>query len=162
MKNHIWLDCQAVRDTVFEAEKDLPLPIITQMQIEFHLLFCRGCAREIRNLRCLEDVVKADFLPLSPDFGEILMERIADETGMEEKTDAPAGFSFKGWVIIGFFVLLSLASSFFGMNFIKIADSEGLSFLLPVGLTIGMVLTGYGALFIGSHLNELSNRFRFH
>jgi hypothetical protein len=79
---------------------------------------------------------------------------------MEEKTDAPAGFSLRGWVLIGFFVLLSLSSSFFGLNFMEIADAEGLSFLLPVGLTIGMVLTCYGALFIGSHLNELSTRFR--
>ena len=34
-----------------------------------------------------------------------------------------------------------------------------MSFLLPVGITIGVVLTTYGALFIGSHLKELSERF---
>jgi hypothetical protein len=46
------------------------------------------------------------------------------------------------------------------MNFVAIANSEGSSFLLPVGITIGIVLTCYGALFIGSHLKELSSRFR--
>jgi hypothetical protein len=34
-----------------------------------------------------------------------------------------------------------------------------MSYLLPVGITIGIVLTSYGALFIGSHLKELSERF---
>jgi len=100
-----------------------------------------------------------DFFPPSPDFAEPIMERLYEETCMEE-TDAPTGFSLKGWVIIGFFVLLSLSSSFFSMNFTEIANAEGSSFLLPVGLTIGIVLTGYGALFIGSHLKELSSRFR--
>jgi hypothetical protein len=104
--------------------------------------------------------MKTDFLPPSPDFADHLMECVYEETGMEEKTDAPAGFSFRGWVIIGFFVLFSLSSSFFGVNFVEIADAEGLSFLLPVGLTVGMVVTCYGALFIGSHLKELSSRFR--
>jgi hypothetical protein len=35
-----------------------------------------------------------------------------------------------------------------------------MSFLLPVGITVGIVLTSYGALFIGGHLKELSERFR--
>jgi hypothetical protein len=82
------------------------------------------------------------------------------EICISEKTAVPAGFSFRGWVFIGFFMLISLSSSFFGMNFTEIANAEGLSFLLPIGLTIGMVVTCYGALFIGSHLDELSTRFR--
>jgi hypothetical protein len=99
-------------------------------------------------------------LPPSPDFEDMLMERLYAENDVTRETDAPTGFSFRLWVIIGFFVLLSLSSSFFGVNFVEIANSEGLSFLLPVGLTIGMVVTCYGALFIGSHLKELSSRFR--
>ena len=112
-----------------------------------------------RNLRHVEEIMKTDFFPPSPELEKTIMERIYEETAVLETTDAPAGFSLRGWVLIGFFVLLSLSSSFFGMNFIEIADAEGLSFLLPVGLTIGLVLTGYGALFIGSHLKSFSGRF---
>ena len=126
----------------------------------FHLLLCPRCSEELRNLRRLEDIMRNDFLPTSPNLDKIIMERLYEETGIEEKADTPAGFSFRLWVIIGFFVLLSLSTSFFGMNFIEIADTEGLSFLLPVGLTIGVVVSCYGALFIGSHLKELSNRFK--
>jgi hypothetical protein len=147
-------------DTVYEYEKGSSLPFLFQMQIWFHLLSCSDCSREIRNLQFLEEIMKTDFLPPSPDFEDVLMERLYAENGVARETDAPTGFSFRLWVIIGFFVLLSLSSSFFGMNFVEIANSEGLSFLLPVGLTIGMVVTGYCALFIGSHLKELSSRFR--
>ena len=161
MKKHFFMDCRAVMDIVCESEKDCPLPVLTQMRIWFHLLLCPRCSEELGNLRRLEEIMRTDFFPPSPNLEEFVMERLYEEVGMEEENaDAPAGFSFRLWVIIGFFVLLSLSSSFLGMDFVEIADAEGLSFLLPVGITIGMVVTCYGALFIGSHLKELSTRFR--
>jgi len=160
MKNQIIMDCRTVMDTVYEHEKGSTLPFFIQMRIWFHLLFCSACSREIGDLRKLEEIMKTDFLPPSPGFEDVVMERLYAENEVARETDAPTGFSFRLWVIIGFFVLLSLSSSFFGMNFVEIANSQGLSFLLPVGLTIGMVVTCYGALFIGSHLKELSSRFR--
>ena len=160
MKKYFFMDCHTVMDTFYEAERENFLPITTQLRIGFHLLFCSGCAGEVRNLRYAEEIMKSDFLPPSPDFGDLLMERLYQENAVEEETYAPAGFSLRGWVIIGFFVLLSLSSVFFGGNFVHIAKAEGLSFLLPLGITIGVVLTCYGALFIGSHLKELSERFR--
>jgi hypothetical protein len=159
MKKRFWMDCHTVMDTVYESEKDSSLSMLTHIRIGFHLFFCPGCAAELRNLQRLEEIMRTDFLPPSPGFEESIMECLYKDICEKEESDAPAGFSFRGWVIIGFFVLLSLSSSFFGMNFIEIAQTEGLSFLLPVGLTIGMVVTCYGALFIGSHLNELSSRF---
>jgi len=160
MKKHFLMDCRTVMDTVYGYEEDSTMPFFIQIRIWFHLLFCSGCSVEIRNFQHLEEIMKTDFLPPSPGFEDIIMERLYAENEVARETDAPTGFSFRLWVIIGFFVLLSLSSSFFGMNFVAIANSEGLSFLLPVGLTIGMVVTCYGALFIGSHLKELSSRFR--
>jgi len=158
MKKHFLMDCQTVMDTVYESE-DGSLPILTQLRMGLHFLCCPGCAGELKNFRQIGEIMKADFLPPSPDFGDILMERLYDEGVIEEQADAPAGFSFRSWVIIGFFMLLSLSSVFFGINFVQIANAEGLSFLLPVGITVGVVLSCYGAFFIGSHLKELSSRF---
>jgi len=160
MKNHFSMDCQTVLDVVYYSDKHNTLPILAQVRIWFHLLFCPVCPIELENLRNIEDIMKTEFLPPSPDFEEIIMKHLYDVSNIVEKTDAPSGFSLRSWIIIGFFVLLSLSSSFFSINFIEIADAEGLSFLLPVGLTIGMVVTCYGALFIGSNLNKLSTRFK--
>jgi len=158
MKNFL-IDCDYVMDIVYEADKDISLPLLTQVRIDLHIFFCENCARELKNLQTAEDIMKTDFFPPAPELGNIIMERLGDEACEEETVNAPAGFSFRSWVIIGFFLLLSLASSFFGMNFIGIANSEGSSFLLPLGITIGIIVTCYGALFIGSHLKELSSRF---
>ena len=77
----------------------------------------------------------------------------------EEIYAVPGGLSTRGWVIAGLIILVSLVTAFFGLDFQKLALETGMSFLLPVGITIGIVLTSYGALFIGSHLKELSERF---
>jgi hypothetical protein len=70
--------------------------------------------------------------------------------------------SFRGWVITGFIILISLAMSLFGMDFMRTIPGSAASFLLPIGITIGSIVTVYGALFIGSHLKELSDRFGLH
>jgi hypothetical protein len=114
-------------------------------------------------MELLRSVVVNDFFPPAPALEDTIMQEISAEV-VDEQTasDTPAGLSLRSWVIIGCFVLLSLSTAFFGMDFIKVADAQGSSFLLPVGITVGAVLTGYGALFIGSHLKELSSRFRIH
>ena len=162
MKKYFLMDCHTVTDYIYEAEKNKDLPILTNMGIWLHCIFCHNCAEKQADLKLTREIMGTEFFPLSPDFEDILMEQLLTETSFEEKADVQAGFSFKGWVIIGFFMLFSLVSTFFGMNFIQIADREGLSFLLPIGLTIGAALTCYGALFIGSHLKELSGRFGLH
>jgi uncharacterized membrane protein YoaK (UPF0700 family) len=48
------------------------------------------------------------------------------------------------------------------MDFIKVADNWCSSFLLPIGMTVGAIVSAYGALLIGSHLKELSDRFNLH
>ena len=159
MNSLFFMDCRAVVDAVYNSDKHSSLPVLTQMRIWFHLLFCPACSKELKNLQKIEEIMTVDFFPPSPDFEENLMECIYKESA-EELTDAPAGFSFRIWVVIGFFVLLSLSSAFFGMDFVEIADAEGLSFLLPIGITIGMFVTCYGAFFIASHLKELSSRFK--
>jgi hypothetical protein len=162
-------------DKIYESEGK-PLPLLTSLEIAVHLMFCPHCTDEITWYEAAMEQMRTDFLPPSPELAETIMERIrAESAGFSpdfldvppelpyfpsDAPDAPIGISFRGWVITGFVVLVSLATVFFGIDFERIAASQGSSFLLPVGLTIGVVISGYGALFIGSHLKELSSRFR--
>jgi len=103
-------------------------------------------------------IIKEDFLPPSPDLENSIIVKIDAE--QEDETYAVAGgLSTFGWVIAGVVILISLVTVFFGLDFQHLALESGMSFVLPVGITIGIVLTTYGALFIGSHLKELSERF---
>jgi hypothetical protein len=161
-------------DKVYEYSGEESVPLLVQIQIALHLFFCADCTQAYKRFEVTRDVLKNDFLPPAPDFSDPIMMQVYKEEdltentfaeidltgeGLNETSNAPAGLSTRAWVIIGLAVLLSLASSFFGLDFNKLADTAGMSFLLPIGITIGVVLTVYGAFFIGSHLKELSERF---
>jgi hypothetical protein len=160
--------CPGIIDKIVESSGDEHLSLFIQVRIFLHLLFCRECAEKAKNFEVLRDLMRTDFFPPSPGLEETIMAKLPEREAEDAAEfpgvvpDAPGGVSTLGWVLIGFFILISLATSFFGSGFVKVASAEGSSFLLPVGLTIGAVLTGYGVLFIGSHLKELSARFRLH
>jgi len=160
------MNCSKILDLVYEysgSEHDPQdsMPLFNQMQVWLHLFFCSDCAEKIRRLEEAENIMKEDFFPYSPDIEESIMAKIALEKDIAEPAhySIPGGISTRGWVIAGLAILLFLAASFFGLDFQKIADEKGISFLLPVGITIGIVLTAYGVFFIASHLKELIERF---
>jgi hypothetical protein len=165
------MTCRSVMDKIYESAGDKPLSLVTRLEIGVHLFFCPRCSEEAARWEMSLNLMRIGFPPLGEDLEDSIMERIyagegdippvwADSPG--EVFDEPGGVSTRGWVITGLIILFSLATAFLGLDFVKIADSAGSSFLLPVGLTVGLVVTGYGALFIGSHLKELSSRFRLH
>ncbi|MDR3303401.1 MAG: peptidoglycan-binding protein [Treponema sp.] len=155
------MTCHEVKDKLYEAGREEALPLMLRVRIMAHLFGCSRCMREARNLKIAQQLMAEDFFPTPPLFEDRVMASIYDEAAWETPVSAPDphAISLRSWVITGFVIVISLATSFFGMNFIEIAAAQGLSFLLPVGLTIGCIVTGYGALFIGSHLKELSDRF---
>jgi hypothetical protein len=148
-------------DKVYRELGEKPLSLGFRLRLELHRLFCRRCAEEMRLLEGLKSIRETDFFPESPDLGARIMEQIRREELCTEGDAEPAqGVSLRSWVITGCIILFSLSTVFFGFDFIKIASFHGSSFLLPVGLTIGCIVTGYGAVFIGSHLKELSHWLR--
>jgi hypothetical protein len=157
------MSCAKILDTVYEYSGGESMPLLQQIRIGLHLLVCPACVQEVERYEVARDILRSDFLPPAPAFEDPVMAIIAAETGesleAEEAIELPGGLSTRGWVIAGLIILVSLATVFFGMDFNKVAIAAGMSFMIPVGITIGIVLTSYGAFFIGSHLKELSERF---
>ncbi|MDR0404166.1 MAG: peptidoglycan-binding protein [Treponema sp.] len=154
------MKCDEFKKTVYEGEEKFSPG--ERLSLAFHVFFCGRCARELRRFEDARELLASGFIPPSPDFTDAVMAKIYEEEGEEEVFDIPGGVSTRGWVIAGVLILLSLATAFFGGDFSGIAASQGSSFLLPLGIIIGIIVSAYGALFIGSHLKELSARFRLH
>jgi len=161
------MDCSKVKDLIYEnfgndqGSAD-SLSLFDQIQISFHTFFCQKCARDIALFENTRNILREDFFISSPELEDSIMMKIASEeepSGAQEIYASPGGISTRNWVIAGLIVMISLVTAFFGIDFKNIASESGMSFLLPIGITIGVVLTTYGALFIGSHLKELSERF---
>jgi hypothetical protein len=142
------------------------IPLVSRIKNTAHLFFCPECAEEARKLKAAKSVLR-DFSPDAPDFAEAVMERIEKIEKIEKIRGVHLHYppahrtevSFRGWIIAGLLMFFSFITVFFNIDFENIARKEGVSFLIPVGLTIGLALTGYGAVFIASHLEELSERF---
>jgi hypothetical protein len=159
------MNCSRILDMVYEysgESGESSMPLYIQFQIWLHTLVCPDCAQEIERFEVARNILSEDFFPVSPGIENSIMAKIENEPDFAREKEPyviPAGLPTRGWVIAGIIILVSLATVFFGLDFKSIKAESGISFLLPVGITIGTVLTVYGALFIGSHLKELSERF---
>jgi len=157
------MNCSKILDLVYEysgsefAPED-SMPLFVQIQVWLHSAFCTYCTREIERLEEARNIMRRDFFISSPELEDAIMAKITAEKDIEPYA-VPGGLSTRAWVIAGLIILVSLATAFFGLDFKKIADETGMSFLLPVGITIGIVLTVYGVFFIGSHIREFTERF---
>ena len=152
------MDCSRIMDMVYESDDSL----LNQIQVWLHTLVCPACAQEIERYEVSRSILREDFFPLPPNLEDSIMALAAAENeqpGAEEIFASPGGISTRAWVIAGLIILVSLATVFFGLDFKKLVSETGMSFLLPVGITVGTVVTVYGAFFIGSHLKELTERF---
>jgi hypothetical protein len=154
------MGCSKIMDLYHESQEggESSISLLSQIQVWAHILFCTVCAEKIERYEAAKTLMKEDFFPLPPDIEETIMARI-DAEQADEAHDTVGGFSTQSWVIAGLIILISLATAFFGLDFKRLALDSGMSFMLPIGITIGIVLTTYGAFFIGSHLKELSERF---
>ena len=153
------MNCERVLEKVYEM--DDPMPLLTRIRIGLHIISCPDCAQEVERFEVCKDILRNDFFPTASLEDTVMAMVAAEEAAAPaaEEMEIPGGFSTRGWVIAGLVMFVSLATAFFGLDFNHVAVAAGISFLIPVGITIGIVLTCYGALFIGSHLKELTERF---
>ncbi|MCL2764036.1 MAG: peptidoglycan-binding protein [Treponema sp.] len=158
------MNCVKIMNMIYEEDS---IPLLSQIQISLHTFFCHDCAREFENYQAAMAVMKNDFFPPpavswqeieDSIMAKIHLEQIEDDEKSAE-TRVPGVPSTRGWIIAGLVLMVSLVTAFFGFDFQNLANESGTSFLLPMGITIGVILTIYGALFIGSNLKELSERF---
>jgi len=150
------MNCSKIQEIVYEEDST---SLFNQIQVWLHTLYCQDCAQKAERFEITKIIMKEDFFPSSPTLEDSIMARIAKEEQTEAHYAIPGGISTRGWVIAGVIVMISLITVFFGLDFQNLANEYGTSFILPLGISIGIVLTSYCALFIGSHLKELSERF---
>lgn len=144
------MDCSKVLDRVYEDEK---MPLFMRIRIGLHLIACDACARKVERYGECREILLGGFMPSAPGLeGKVMAMIEAEESDASQaaESEVAGGFSTKGWVIVGLAMLVSLATAFF---------ITGKTYIIPIGITVGIVLTIYSLLFIGSHLKELSERF---
>lgn len=162
VKKSVVLD--KIYDFSLRSSADSSFSLLTRLEIALYIVFSSRYAARYLHLEATRQILHSDFFPPAPEFEDSVMELISTEAVemLQEDQNPPYEVPFRGWVITGLIVLVSLATSLFGMDSLRMIPGIAASFLLPIGITIGVIVTVYGALFIGSHLKELSDRFGIH
>ncbi|QQO09422.1 peptidoglycan-binding protein [Breznakiella homolactica] len=155
------MKCTTVMDRIVEADGDEHSSLLQYIRIQIHLFLCPQCAEEVNRYESARELLATEALPEVPDLSDMIMAEVfRDEP--EEYLEEQRGFSFRSWIIAGCVILISLVSAFFGLDFQELSANASPSFMLAIGLTIGIIISVYGALFIGTHVKRLSERFRLH
>ena len=159
------MKCNNALDTIYLSNDFLSLG--KRFALAIHIIFCGKCAASFKNFEESQMLLHTGFFPPSPDFSDSIMDIMYKETVNEaieedigQSVFESGGFSTRSWVIAGIIMLVSFATVYLGQDFNRVAADQGLSFLLPLGIITGLGISAYGALFIGSHLKELSERFK--
>jgi hypothetical protein len=153
------MSCAKILDIVYGQED---MSLFNRIRVGLHLLVCPDCAQEVERFEVCRDMLQDDFMYPAPGMEDAVMSMMSakeEEITEANEAEVPGGFSIRGWIIAGIVMFVSLATVFFGLEFNKVALIAGMAFTIPIGITIGIALTSYGALFIGSHLKDLAERF---
>jgi hypothetical protein len=157
------MTCKRAMDLFMEKDEERFSSLFDRVPMRLHLLRCPRCGREAQLLEKTIHLMRTEFLPGSPDLADAIMTAVQAEVAAAAAKAADANveetMSFRNWVVGGFLIFASLAVSPFGVTFDWLVELLGPDLLLPISVTLGVVLTAYCALFIGSHLDELAERF---
>ena len=151
--------CQTYMDILYDSTEDAAF--FLKVWMIAHALLCPRCAAEKHKLAIAKRLMHQSFMPSAPDITNAVMASIHSKRYIKDESFVES-YSLRIWTIAGVFILCSLAAAFFGSDFNFIAKSSGFSFLLPIGIVIGGVITAYGAFFVVSNLDKLCQKFGLH
>jgi hypothetical protein len=149
------MKCDEKLDKILCADDDTSLSFITRVQFFLHTFFCDRCRVVMEHYEDSRDLMKNDFFYDIPDLSDTIMNEILREETVLEDVENYEWVSFKKWIVGGCIILVSLVSAFFGFNFNAVAVSGDSSYMLSVGLVIGLIVSIYGSLFIGTQMKQL-------
>jgi hypothetical protein len=160
------MNCDKVLDVLYYQDNgEYPegrISFIMRFLICLHIRRCPKCAAHQRALRCASACLKEDFFPPATGIASEIMARVRDGGIFGDLPPEHAALPFRAWLVAGMAILVSLSSASIGIDYLTPVGARTISFMLPVGITVGAVITAFGAIFIGSHIAELSKWLGLH
>jgi hypothetical protein len=149
------MKCDERLDKILCADEDTSVSFVTRVQFLVHAFFCDHCSFVLKQYECSKELMKTEFFYDLPDMSDEIMNQVLREEIVAEDIEILEWVSFKKWIIAGCIILVSLVSAFFGFNFNAVASSTDSSYMISIGLVIGLIISIYGSLFIGTQMKQL-------
>jgi len=122
--------------------------------LRLHLATCPACRARVAEGEAVRESIRvAAAKPVDATLEEAIEARIM--TAVRLMPAPRRALHARDWVISGLVIFASLALVPFDANYGILRDLFGEGFTMPLCLVLGLVLTIYGAVFIGTHMTEL-------
>jgi hypothetical protein len=157
------MTCDRAMEILMDGDIEASVPFFDHFGARLHSLRCGRCRGERRRMEEALDLMRTGFLPAAPDLSHAVMEAVQMEASraaaQEMDENVEEIMPLRNWVLAGLCLFASLAVTPLGEAFGWLMRTFGSGLILPIALTLGAVITAFCALFIGSRLDELSERF---
>jgi hypothetical protein len=154
------MNCNEILDTLYYSDNHIPFA--KRLLIDFHIRHCPKCAAHKNVLQKAACCIREDFFPPAAGAAGPVMTFIRDDAAFTEPLHEQESHSLRAWVVAGLAIFVSVSSAYLGIDYLTPVDTRTINFMLPVGITVGGVITAFGAIFIGCHIKELSKWFGLH
>ena len=126
-------------------------------QVRLHILFCRKCRTEIKAMQNIFVKARTNSPFIMPeDMADPVMRILFNSETFYEKNISSAKWFFPGAVIFSSIFLVSYSDSFI---WLKLQFGGVLE--VPVYIVLGLIITFYSALYMGTHTDELKKFLEF-
>lgn len=131
---------------------------IRGLRARLHLVFCPGC-RELleREREAMAALAAYNPFPAPKDFADGIMARIRYSAELDPASRNPVPMS--GWVGAGLLILIGMPLLQFSASHLWLRGQLGRALEVPLFIAMGVIVTAYMALFIGTHLDDFMDRF---
>ncbi|MDR1257320.1 MAG: peptidoglycan-binding protein [Spirochaetaceae bacterium] len=154
------MNCDKVLDVLYYQDNgEYPegrFSFMVRFLIALHIRGCPKCAAHQKALQSASACLKEDFFPPATGIASEIMVRVRDGGVFGNVPSVNAALPLRAWLVAGLAILVSLSSASIGIDYLTPINTRTVSFMLPFGITVGSVITAFGAIFIGSHITELS------
>jgi hypothetical protein len=160
------MTCDKVLDVLYNQDNgdysEGRFSFVKRALIALHIRYCPKCAAHKRALQSASACLKEDFFPPATGIASEIMARVRDGGIFGEAPPEHAALPLRTWLLAGLAILVFLSSASLGIDYLAPTNTGAIGFMLPFGITVGGVITAFGAIFIGSHISELSKWLGLH
>ncbi len=157
------MNCAKTMDGYLALDKNEQVPLA----ITLHLLVCRSCRTAVRRMTLAEDMLSAGLRPEERGGSdELINQSLAGilASGLAYPRLYPREYpvSMKKWVVAGICLLSSFVFIPLSSAGLWSRNVLGPAFVIPLYLLIGIAVTAYCGLFIGTNIDFFVKKFGLH
>ncbi len=141
------MECETAIEKYLKYPGGIKIPLLLRV----HMLFCQSCRSEIQLLKIeFQKIRNSAPYEIPEDITETVMAQVQ----LLEKSYENEISYFK-WIAVGVIIVGSRFVFTFSDSLVWLQGHFGKQLDIPLNIILGLVMTGYAILFVGTHIDDI-------